>query len=49
VTHFETWIPIDAIFRGGEASQIPVRPSIRVASMPSGASVRMRASSRSRQ
>jgi hypothetical protein len=39
VTHFEMWIPIDAIFRGGDSSQIPVSPSIRVASIPSGASV----------
>ena len=26
------WIPIDAIFRGGDSSQTPVSPSMRVAS-----------------
>ena len=40
---------IDAILRGGRSSQIPVSPSIRVASTPDAASVRINASSRSRQ
>ena len=32
------WTPIDAIFRGGDSSQTPVSPSIRVASSPNAAS-----------
>ena len=43
------WMPIEPIFRGGPSTQIPVRPSIRVASTPSGVSVRISASSTSRQ
>src|SRR5581483_7824332 len=49
VTQREMWMPIDAILRGGGASQTPVRPSIRVASIANAASVRQIASSRSRQ
>ena len=49
VTHFEMWTPMEAIFRGGRSSQIPVKPSIRVASTPTAPIVRISASSRSRQ
>ena len=50
VTHFEMWTPMEAILRGGRSSQIPVRPSMRVALDSDGAAtVRMIASSRSRQ
>ena len=47
--HFERWIPIDAILRGGDSSQMPVRPSIRVDVTPNAPVVRISASSRSRQ
>ncbi len=45
------WTPIEAIFLGTGfvSTQIPVSPSIRVASTPTAASVRISASSRSRQ
>ena len=49
VTQREMWTPIEASFRGGRCSQTPVRPSIRVASTPKAATVRMTASSSERQ
>src|SRR4029453_14838657 len=42
------WMPIDPIFRGGGCNQTPVSPSSLLASRPSGATVRISASSRSR-
>ena len=48
VTQRETWMPIDAIFRGGRVSQTPVSPSMRSPSTPTAPSVAMSASSRSR-